>query len=51
MCGMYEERNQMTTLREAAAAALVKTMTTPPAWAMGLPLNAEVAAMVRYGKG
>ena len=35
---------------EAAAAALVKTMTTPPAWAMGLPLNAEVATMTRYGK-
>lgn len=35
---------------EAATAALMRVMTTPPAWAMGLPLNAEVATMVRYGK-
>ena len=35
---------------EAAAAALLKIMTTPPAWAYGLPLNAEVATMTRYGK-
>ena len=35
---------------EAAAAALLKTMTTAPAWAYGLPLNAEVATMTRYGK-
>jgi len=35
---------------EAAAAALLKIMTTAPAWAEGLPLNAEVATMTRYGK-
>lgn len=35
---------------DAAAAALLKIMTTPPSWAYGLPLNAEVATMVRYGK-
>jgi DNA polymerase bacteriophage-type len=35
---------------EDAAAALVKIMCTPPAWAAGLPLNAEVAVMQRYGK-
>ena len=35
---------------EAAAAKLLKVMTTPPAWAYGLPLNAEVATMTRYGK-
>ena len=35
---------------EAAAAALLKIMTTAPAWAYGLPLNAEVATMTRYGK-
>lgn len=32
------------------AATLVDIMTTPPAWAAGLPLNAEVATMTRYGK-
>jgi DNA polymerase len=36
---------------EDAAAALVKIMCTPPHWAAGLPLNAEVAIMQRYGKG
>ena len=36
---------------DAAAAALVKIMCTPPMWAAGLPLNAEVAVMTRYGKG
>jgi len=36
---------------EDAAAALVKIMCTPPLWAAGLPLNAEVAIMQRYGKG
>ena len=36
---------------EAAAARLVQTMCTPPPWATGLPLNAEVAIMERYGKG
>jgi DNA polymerase len=35
---------------DAAAVALVKTMCTPPMWAAGLPLNAEVAVMTRYGK-
>jgi DNA polymerase len=35
---------------EDAAAALVKIMCTPPHWAAGLPLNAEVAIMQRYGK-
>jgi DNA polymerase len=35
---------------EDAAAALVKIMCTPPLWAAGLPLNAEVAIMTRYGK-
>jgi len=36
---------------EDAAAALVRIMCTPPHWAAGLPLNAEVAIMQRYGKG
>ena len=35
---------------EDAAAALVKVMCPPPLWAAGLPLNAEVAIMQRYGK-
>jgi len=35
---------------EAAAVHLVKTMCEPPLWAKGLPLNAEVATMERYGK-
>jgi len=35
---------------EAAAARLVQVMCTPPPWAAGLPLNAEVAIMDRYGK-
>ena len=35
---------------DAAAATLVKIMCTPPMWAAGLPLNAEVAVMTRYGK-
>ena len=35
---------------EAASARLVEIMCQPPAWAMGLPLNAEVATMARYGK-
>ena len=35
---------------ETAAAELLKIMTTPPQWAYGLPLNAEVGTMVRYGK-
>jgi DNA polymerase len=35
---------------EAAAARLVQIMCEPPPWAAGLPLNAEVAIMERYGK-
>jgi DNA polymerase len=36
---------------EARAEALLQVMRTPPAWASGLPLNAEVKIMERYGKG
>lgn len=39
-----------TSQAEAAAARLVAIMCQPPSWALGLPLNAEVAAMARYGK-
>ena len=35
---------------EEASARLVEVMCQPPAWASGLPLNAEVATMARYGK-
>jgi DNA polymerase len=35
---------------EAAAERLVQIMCEPPPWAEGLPLNAEVAIMERYGK-
>ena len=35
---------------EAAAERLVQIMCEPPPWASGLPLNAEVAIMERYGK-
>ena len=35
---------------EEASARLVDIMCQPPAWASGLPLNAEVATMARYGK-
>ena len=35
---------------ENAAAALKDIMTTPPAWASGLPLAAEVNIRERYGK-
>lgn len=35
---------------EAASARLVEIMCQPPAWASGLPLNAEVATMAMYGK-
>jgi len=35
---------------DSAAAALVQIMCEPPSWAGGLPLNAEVAIMSRYGK-
>jgi DNA polymerase len=33
-----------------AAEQLVKVMCEPPEWCVGLPLNAEVAVMERYGK-
>jgi DNA polymerase len=36
---------------DTAAETLLRIMTTAPAWASGLPLNAEVAVMTRYGKG
>jgi DNA polymerase len=35
---------------EEAAQALHRVMCTPPAWAQGLPLDAEVSTMERYGK-
>ena len=35
---------------EAVAAQLKRVMATPPQWAMGLPLAAEVSVMERYGK-
>ena len=35
---------------DTAAETLLRVMTTAPAWAQGLPLNAEVATMTRYGK-
>lgn len=35
---------------EEAQAALVNVMTTPPAWAEGLPLDVEASVMERYGK-
>ena len=35
---------------EAAATRLVEIMCQAPQWAWGLPLNAEVATMTRYGK-
>ena len=35
---------------DTAAEMLLRIMTTAPAWASGLPLNAEVAVMTRYGK-
>jgi hypothetical protein len=34
-----------------AAEELKRVMCTAPAWADGLPLNAEVETMTRYGKG
>ena len=36
---------------ESVAERLVQIMCETPAWASGLPLNAEVAVMDRYGKG
>ena len=35
---------------DAAAARLAQVMTTPPAWATGLPLAAEVKIKTRFGK-
>jgi hypothetical protein len=35
---------------DTAADTLLRIMTTAPAWAQGLPLNAEVAVMTQYGK-
>jgi DNA polymerase len=36
--------------REGAAEELKRVMCTAPEWADGLPLNAEVETMKRYGK-
>ena len=36
---------------EQAAQDLKRVMCEPPAWAQGLPLDAEVGVMTRYGKG
>jgi DNA polymerase len=35
---------------ETVAEQLRKAMCTPPPWAQGLPLNAEISTMSRYGK-
>jgi DNA polymerase len=40
----FEERDRTMTLMR-------NVMTTPPAWARGLPLGAEGKPMMRYGKG
>jgi DNA polymerase len=47
---VHDEIVLETTDPDAAAATLLDSMTTPPTWAAGLPLNAEVATMTRYGK-
>jgi DNA polymerase len=36
---------------EAVMQEMERIMCTPPAWAEGLPLNVEISAMTRYGKG
>ena len=36
---------------DAAVKALHAAMCTPPKWAIGLPLEAEIDVMTRYGKG
>ena len=36
---------------EQVTEQLRKVMCTPPPWAVGLPLNAEISTMTRYGKG
>jgi DNA polymerase I-like protein with 3'-5' exonuclease and polymerase domains len=35
---------------EIAREAMVRVMTTPPEWALGLPLAVEANIMGRYGK-
>jgi len=47
---VHDEIVLETTDPDAAAATLLDIMTTPPTWAAGLPLNAEVATMKQYGK-
>jgi len=47
---VHDEIVLETTQPEEAAAELVRVMTTPPNWAGGLPLKAEVKIMRRYGK-
>ena len=47
---VHDEIVLETTDPETAAETLLRIMTTAPAWASGLPLNAEVAVMTRYGK-
>ena len=36
---------------EAVTERLRQVMCTPPPWAVGLPLDAEISTMTRYGKG
>ena len=48
---VHDEIVLETTDPDAAKENLLKVMCTPPAWAQGLPLNAEVEVMDRYGKG
>jgi DNA polymerase len=36
---------------ETVTEQLRKVMCTPPPWAVGLPLDAEISTMTRYGKG
>jgi hypothetical protein len=36
---------------EAVMKEMERIMCTPPAWAEGLPLDVEISAMTRYGKG
>lgn len=48
---VHDEIVLETAAPDTAADTLLRIMTTAPAWAQGLPLNAEVAVMTRYGKG
>ncbi len=48
---VHDEIVQESPNPEADAELLREVMCTPPAWAAGLPLNAEVEVMNRYGKG